>query len=217
MGSADNRTGPGNIGGVQTGNVARLATLLMTVMALGLIAALVSGSQTAVAYVGARDGHERPGPPAEADAAEVYVWAAGLTVGESSDASGTYLGYVPDAVDEEGRGNLQGDTFTYRDVDYTVLALFHQRMTDGSRQLVLRADRRLPERLILYTKDGGFSLPAAIVTGDEPSTYTWTVDEDTAWVKGQRTYVALLEPMGGHIPASAMAPETSFGPLHGGD
>ncbi len=110
---ADNRTGETDVWRRWTGNIARLATSSMTVMALGIIAVVVSRSQTADAYVGVRDGNERRARPAEYAAAEVYVWAARLTVGESSDASATFWGYVPDAADEAGQGILAGKTFTY--------------------------------------------------------------------------------------------------------
>ena len=210
MGHTDNKTGETDVGRRRTGNIARLATLLMAVMALGTIAVVVSRSQTADAYVGVRDGNESRARPAEYSAAEVYVWAGRLTVGESSDASATFLGYVPDAADEANRGSLARKTFHYQNVDHTVLALFHQRTTDGLQQLVLRANHRLPKHLILHTRDGRFPLSEATVMGERSSTHVWTIDEGPGWTRGQTTYVVLSESVGWHIHLSAMTSEMDF-------
>ena len=212
MNPIKNATGKSDVKGSLARNIAQLATLLAAVLALGIVAAIAARPQLVDAYANARDGTEIQARPGGEAAAEVYVWAAALTVGESSDASATYLGYMPDAVPEPGDqgslGNLQGDTFTYQGVEYTVLALFQQQMGDGSRQLILRMDRPLPEYLNLHTRDGAFPISDATVMDDGPTVYEWPLDEALTWRKGQTTYVVLLGPHGGHIQTGGVTVTT---------
>ena len=131
---------------------------------------------------------------------EVYVWATFMTVGMATDGNTTYTGYMPGAV-LGAEGSLAHTSFTYGDTDYTVLALFHQQVNGGVKQVTLIADRQLPEYLVFYAGNDEFKVSESVTMGAGQNIHVWRVDSGPGWTEGQRVIVALLEEFGGDSPA----------------
>ncbi len=125
-------------------------------------------------------------------AREVYVWATFMTVGMATDGNMTYTGYMPGAA-LGTEGSLAHTSFTYADTDYTVLALFHQQVNGGFQQVVLSADKQLPENLVLYAGDDEFKVSESMTLGAKKNIHAWRVDSGPGWSEGQWMPVALLE------------------------
>ena len=133
-------------------------------------------------------------------AREVYVWATFMTVGMATDGNMTYTGYMPGAV-LGTEGSLGHTSFTYQDTDYNVLALFHQQVNGGVKQVTLIADRQLPEYLVFYAGNDEFKVSESVTMGAGQNIHVWRVDSGPGWTEGQRVIVALLEEFGGESPA----------------
>lgn len=84
------------------------------------------------------------------------VWEANWLMGEASNPSTTYLGYMPTM--SPGEGGLNDNTFTLEGVDYTVPVLFYQEVGQV-RQMVFNSDPRLPDGFI--PKIGEYEFPVA--------------------------------------------------------
>ena len=123
-----------------------------------------------------------------------YVWAAGVTVEDISDSTGTRLGYVSGADDRDEVGSLQPSQFTHDGEDYTVQALYYRQTPEGAHQLVLAADRTLPAQLILHVGSDSFFGCEFVVLGSETNTNVWKITRDLGWAAGRTTYAALFEP-----------------------
>lgn len=66
------------------------------------------------------------------------VWSANMTVGQASDSTESYTGYLPGLSSPEG--DLDVTEFTYKDVQYTILGIFQQEFGPTVKQLVFNAD-----------------------------------------------------------------------------
>ncbi len=134
---------------------------------------------------------------------EVYVWPTFMTVGMATAGNTTYTGYMPGAV-LGAEGSLGHTSFTYQDTDYNVLALFHQQVNGGVKQVMLIADRQLPEYLVFYAGNDEFKVSESVTMGAGQNIHVWRVDSGPGWSEGQRVVVALLEEFGGAHPALPM-------------
>ncbi len=122
------------------------------------------------------------------------VWEASLTVGEASNSNITYLGYAP-PLSPDG-GGLDVTTFSHDGVDHTVHSLYLQETPAGFRQLVMDADARLPEELVLKTGEDEFPVSESILFGLHQDFHGWRMDESLGWTEGQVIEVALMVPAG---------------------
>ena len=75
------------------------------------------------------------------------VWSASMTVGQVTDSTTTYTGYVPSLTPPVGE--LDHTDFTHHGARYSVENLFQQEFAERVYQLVLNTDARLPNDLIL--------------------------------------------------------------------
>ena len=119
------------------------------------------------------------------------VWTANLVVGEASNSSTTYLGYLPSMSPPEGQ--LDITTFTYDGVEYSIRSLFYQEVGQA-RQLVLSTDQQLPDELVLEI--GGMEYPVAdsLKMGTDGNIHGWRLESDLGWTEDQRLEVSLLIP-----------------------
>lgn len=119
------------------------------------------------------------------------VWTANLVVGEASNSSTTYLGYLPSMSSPEGQ--LDITTFTHDGVEYSIRSLFYQE-AGQVRQLVLSTDRQLPDELVLEIDGREYSVADSLKMGADGNIHGWRLESDLGWTEDQRLEVSLLIP-----------------------
>ena len=127
-------------------------------------------------------------PVTSEQAIAASVWTADLVVGEASDSTRTYLGYMPSMSPPEGE--LSSNTFTHDGVEYTILAIFYQEI-GTVRQLVLNTDRQLPDELALEFSGNKYPVADSLKLGTDGNIHAWRLDSDLGWAEGQQLEVGL--------------------------
>ena len=118
------------------------------------------------------------------------VWFADLVVGEASDSTRIYQGYMPSMSPPEGE--LDDTAFTYDGVEYTIVALFYQE-TGTVRQLVLSADRPLPDDLVLEFGGNKYPVADSLKLGAGGNIHVWRLDSSLGWTEGLQLEVGLTQ------------------------
>ncbi len=125
------------------------------------------------------------------DQTDPTVWFADLVVGEASDSTRIYQGYMPSMSPPEGE--LDDIAFTYDGVEYTILALFYQEI-GAVRQLVLSADRPLPDELVFEFSGSKYPVADSMKLGAGGNIHAWRLDSNLGWTEGLQLEVGLTLP-----------------------
>lgn len=130
------------------------------------------------------------GPAGSQLQADATVWFADMVVGEASDSTRTYLGYMPSMSPPEGE--LDDIAFAYDGVEYTIDALFYQEI-GTVRQLVLSADRPLPDDLVLEFGGSKYPVADSMKLGADGNIHVWRLDSSLGWTEGLQLEVGLTQ------------------------
>ena len=122
--------------------------------------------------------------------ADVVVWEADLIVGKWSDSTVTYLGYGSGIFPEAG--SLDVTTFEYDGENYTIENLVLQQVTGGIEQLILNADKRLPNDFYFQVGDYLFAISDSLTVGLHQNIHAWREVESLDWQGGENVLVALI-------------------------
>ena len=84
---------------------------------------------------------------------------------------------------------------THEDVDYAITHLFVQEHDDGRvRQLVLSADKTLPDDVVVQIGDSLFPVADALKLGSNGNIHTWRLDESSlVWSEGEAIVISLID------------------------
>lgn len=137
-------------------------------------------------------GEDNTPTSSEQEERRTEVWSTLLTVGGESESGFGHLGYIS-AMDPT-QGQLDNTTFTYIGVEYTIANLFEESVGLDFRHLVLEADARLPDDLVLDLDGHRFDLSNSALLGSHGTVHSWGIDASLGWEKDQIVEVKLLGP-----------------------
>ena len=117
---------------------------------------------------------------------DVTVWSQEMMV-EKDTVGGQSYSHMVSPSD-----NL---IITHEDVDYAITNLFVQEYDDGRvRQLVLEADKTLPDDVAVQIGDRQFPVADALQLGSNGNIHAWRLDESSlVWSEGEAILVSLLD------------------------
>lgn len=206
-----------NAGRDSARTILRIAIVQATVIVLGVIAAVSLGTHSVDARSESLDNvhgldrhaHSDPVAAVSHEPADVAVWVAELTAERASGELVPFVGYWRDVQASEDRGTLAPDTFTYAGEQYAVQALVLRQRNFGNRTLIFKAERGIPDNLVLRIGDREFPVSESMVLGPRWNLHVWKFVEDLGWKDGDTATVSLTGPAADNMEPAPILPGSS--------
>ena len=128
--------------------------------------------------------------PAAAQAAEINLWSATLTVGKHSVLANEWYGFGKNP-DDTTYGKIAPDSFTLGDTTYSVVSLISTQSTIDT--LFFRVSNPVSFRNVMTLTVGGTTFRGSVVSNPSHgnSGMTWTADPGLTWAVGDTVAVSL--------------------------
>ena len=117
------------------------------------------------------------------------VWHASLTVGYAFNSTVEIFGYA--SAQSPPIGSLDVDSFEYDGETFVIDNLIVQQIRGGITQLVLSANQRLPDDLVLQERMREHAIADSLILGSGGNIHAWIFDSPLDWIEGETLRVTL--------------------------
>ena len=129
------------------------------------------------------------GPLPDCEAGFETVWQANLTAGHASDVMTTLQGYMSGRLNPIGALDL--DSFFYDGQLFVIENLIFQQMLEGTSQLVLNTNQRLPSDRGFQEKGREIPIEDSMVLGANNNIHVWKTKTPLDWSEGETFQVTM--------------------------
>ena len=155
---------------------------------LNASAHLVSRKTSTVLQANSRT-EDVEGPLPDCEAGFEAVWQANLTAGHASDVMTNFQGYMSGRLNPIGALDL--DSFFYDGQLFVIENLIFQQMLEGTSQLVLNTNQRLPSDLVFQENGWEFPIDDSMILGANNNIHVWKTKTPLDWSEGETFKVTL--------------------------